>query len=281
MSEQTITSEQKIIDTPGNWDIASQGYASNIAPYMMEPFAAEIIHRLDVDHQANVLEVAAGSGALTLALSKRVKSLLATDFSPKMLEILGERISDAGIENTELELMDGQALEIDNASFDRAACSFGIMLFPERHKGFSELVRVLRPQGKAVVCAWAGPDKFEAFGLFMEGIQKAFPDFPKPEKPLPVFSLSDPVSFKEQMEAAGFMNVEVEFVAKTLVIESFDTLWGMLTIGAPPVKILFDQVGDEGIVRIREAMFEIIDKRYGSEPISLTNVATMGYGNVA
>jgi ubiquinone/menaquinone biosynthesis C-methylase UbiE len=273
--------EQKIIDTPENWDVASQGYAKNIAPFMMEPFAAEIIDRLDVDNQAKVLEVAAGSGALTLALSKKVDFLLATDFSPKMLELLGKRIRDEGIENTSLEVMDGQALNINDASYDRAVCSFGIMLFPERHKGFSELVRVLRPQGKAVICAWAGPDKFEAFGLFMQGIQKAFPEFPKPAQPLPVFSLSDPVSFKEQMEDVGFRDVEVEFVAKKLVIDNFETLWTMLTVGAPPVKILFDQVGEDGIGRIHDALVEIIKEQFGNGPISVTNVATVGYGNVA
>jgi len=274
-------SEQKIIDTPENWDAASQGYAKNIAPYMMEPFAGEIIDRLHVDNQTKVIEVAAGSGALTLPLSKKVDSLLATDFSPKMLELLGQRIINEGIENTVVAVMDGQALEIDNASYDRAVCSFGIMLFPERHKGFSELVRVLRPRGRAVICAWAGPDKFEALGLFMEGIQKAFPDFPKPAKPLPVFSLSDPHSFKNQMEAAGFKDVEVEFVSKTLVIDNFNTLWTMLTIGAPPVKILFDQVGEDGQKRVQNALAEIIENRFGSDPISMTNVATVGYGNVA
>jgi ubiquinone/menaquinone biosynthesis C-methylase UbiE len=273
--------EQKIVDTPENWDVASQGYAKNIAPFMMEPFAAEIIDRLDVDDKAKVLEVAAGSGALTLALSKKVNCLLATDFSPKMVELLGKRITDEGIENTSLKVMDGQSLKIRDASYDRAVSSFGIMLFPERHKGFLELVRVLKPHGKAVICAWAGPDKFEAFGLFMQGIQKAFPDFPKPAKPLPVFSLSDPVSFKEQMEAAGFRDVEVEFVAKKMVVDNFETLWTMLTVGAPPVKILFDQVGEDGIVRIHDALVEIIEEQFGDGPISVTNVATVGYGNVA
>ena len=109
--------EQMIVDTPEDWDMASRGYAKNIAPFMMEPFASEIIDRLDVDNQAKVLEVAAGSGALTLALSKKADSLLATDFSPKMLELLGMRITDEGIENTVLKVMDGQALKIGDASY--------------------------------------------------------------------------------------------------------------------------------------------------------------------
>jgi len=274
-------SEKKIVDTPENWDAASQGYAVNIAPYLMEPFAEEFIDRLDVDDQTHVLEVAAGSGALTESLSRKVKSVLATDFSPRMLKLLDERMSAAGIGNTTFRVMDGQSLTIDDASFERVACSFGIMLFPERHKGFSELVRVLRPGGKAVVSGWAGPEKFEALGLFMKGIQKAIPELANSSSPLPVFSLSDPVSFKNQMEDAGFKDVRVELVTRTMEIDSFDQLWNMLTVGAPPVKILFDKVGDDGKVRLQNALAEIIEERFGNDTISLSNAATLAYGQVA
>jgi len=198
-----------------------------------------------------------------------------------MLELLELRMINAGFENTTLEVMDGQALKIDDNSYDRAVCCFGLMLFPERHRGFSELYRVLRPGGKAVVTGWAGLDRFEAFALFMEGIKRAIPDFPQSKTPLPVFSLADPVSFKNQMEDAGFKDVKVEFVAKSLTFDSFDKLWNLLTVGAPPVKILFDKLGDNGKVLIRKAMIEIIQERFGSDPIIMTNQATMGYGEVA
>ena len=68
-------SDQQIIDTPENWDEASQGYAEKIAPVMMETFAEEFVIRLDVNSNTEALEVAAGSGALTTTLAKNVKSL--------------------------------------------------------------------------------------------------------------------------------------------------------------------------------------------------------------
>ena len=55
-----------------------------------------------------------------------------------------------------------------------------------------------------------GPDKFEAFGLFLEGIQSAFPEMPPPPQPPAVFSLANPERFKAEMEAAGFGEVEVD-----------------------------------------------------------------------
>jgi len=279
MSEQQITTPpQAIVDTPENWDAASQGYAEKVAPFLMESFAQDHIDRLHLNGKTETLEVAAGSGALTELLARNVRCLLAIDFSPKMIELARKKISEAGIRNVEFELMDGQALDVYDASFDRAACSFALMLFPDRHKGFMELNRILRPGGRAVVSGWAGPDRFEAYGMFLEAIQKAFPDFPKAASPPPVLSLSDPDSFKIQMEAAGFKKVEVEYVSREMVMDDFASVWAMLTVGAPPIKMIFDKVGADGKDRLRDAFASIIEKRYGNSPISISNTATIGSG---
>jgi SAM-dependent methyltransferase len=267
------------LDTPQNWDTASRGYAEKVAPVMMRAYADAFVERLEVEPSHEALEVAAGSGALTETLAAQVKSLLATDFSPKMVELLRERMRATGAANVTCEVMDGQALQLEEASFDRAACSFALMLFPDRAKGFSELRRVLRPGGRAVVSGWAGPDKFEAFGLFLGAMRAAFPDRPPPAPP-PVFSLANPADFKGQMEAGGFIDVEVEFVARDLEVAGFDEMWAMLTVGAPPVQALFDRVGPDGRERLRDTLAGIVDQRFGSGPIRLTNTATLGFGNV-
>ena len=79
-------------DTPENWNAASLGYAEHVAPRMMEAYADEFADRLDLDSSTEALEVAAGSGALTHVLAKRVKSLLATDFAADMIAILRDRM---------------------------------------------------------------------------------------------------------------------------------------------------------------------------------------------
>lgn len=265
-------------DTPENWNAASRGYAEHVAPRMMEAYAEEFADRLDVDSSTNVLEVAAGSGALTHALAKRVKSLLAIDFAPDMIAILRERMRAVGADHVTCEVMDGQALQLDDDCFDRVACSFALMLFPQRAKGFAEMRRVLRPGGRALVTGWAGPDKFEAMGIFLAAMRAAFPEMPPPPGPPPVFRLADPVSFKSEMEAAGFEDVEIDFVSRDLEVADFDTMWEMLTCGAPPVQMLFDRVGPAGKNKLHDTLGGIIEQRFGASPIRLTNVATVGCG---
>jgi SAM-dependent methyltransferase len=264
--------------TPESWGAASRGYAEQVAPRLMNPFVGTFLDGLQVDSDTEALEVGAGSGAFTEVLFPRVKSLLATDFSPAMIEVLRERLGALGATNVRFAVMDGQALDLEDSSFDAAACCFTLMLFPDRGRGFSELCRVLRPGGRAMVSGWAGPDRFELFGLFLEAVKSAFPDL-RPPPSRPVFSLADLDEFKDQMEAGGFRQIEVEAVARDMEIESFDGVWAMLTAGAPPVQVLFDQVGEAGRNRLRESLAQIVEQRFGGGPIRVTNVATVGWGS--
>ena len=274
-----MTENVPTADSPESWGAASRGYAEKVAPLLMQAFADTFVERLGADSDAEVLEVGAGSGALTEALARRVKSVLATDFAPQMIEVLQERMQAVGATNVRCEVMDGQALALDDKSFDAAACSFALMLFPDRAQGFSELCRVLRPGGRALISTWAGPDKFEAFGLFLAAMDVAFPDMPPPPSPLPVFSLADPTDFRAQMEAGGFHDVAVEFASQELEVQTFDELWAMFTVGAPAVQVLFDRVGARGERRLRDALREIVEERFGTGPITTTNVATVAVGS--
>lgn len=261
--------------TPESWSAASAGYAEKVAPILMRPFVDEMIGRLDVASTHDVLEVAAGSGALTEALAPHVRSVLATDFAPKMIEVLERRMSSLGIVNVSYAVMDGQALDLEDDTFDRAASSFGIMLFPDRAKGFAELRRVTRSGGRVVVSGWAGPERFEAFALFLAAVQRAFPDMPPPPAPPPVFSLADPARFATELEEAGFREVEVDFVERDMEVDGVEESWQMFTVGAPPVQALLDRLGPGADIRLRDAHAAIVEDRYGSGPIRLTNTATV------
>lgn len=268
-------------DTPENWGLASRGYGEKVAPVMMRPFVDAIVDRLDVGPGSRVLEVGAGSGVLTEVLAPAVDALVAVDFAPRMIELLEERMAAAGIANVTTAVMDGQALEFDDGSFDAAASSFAVMLFPDRAKGFAEMCRVVRPGGRIVVTGWTGPPTFEAFGLFMAALQRAFPEMLPPPTPPPVFSLADPAVFRREMQQAGIRDVEVVLESRELRLESAEQAWGMMAVGAPPVKMLFDRVGPVGKDKVREALDQVVEERYGAGSFLLTNVATVGFGRAS
>ena len=148
------------------------------------------------------LDVAAGSGALSIPAARLGARVLATDLSPAMLELLERRARDEGL-SIETRVMDGHALELDDDSFDMAGSQFGVMLFPDMPKGIAEMARVVRPGGRVLVTAYGDPHAIEFLGVFVAAVQAAVPSFEGPPMdPLPLpFQLHDPERLRREVLA--------------------------------------------------------------------------------
>ena len=105
-----------------------------------------------------LLDVATGSGNVSIAAARRGAKVTALDLTPKLLEAQRAR---AAAEGLEINLIEGDAEELpfDADSFDRVTSCFGVMFAPRQKLAAEELVRVARPGGSIVVAAWT-PDGF-------------------------------------------------------------------------------------------------------------------------
>lgn len=105
----------------------------------------------------SALDVACGSGKLTAVLADiagpkgRVVGL---DFSPQMLEI-------ARRDHPELEFLEGDALHLpfDDASVEASTIAFGLRNLSDPVRGLREMLRVVKPGGRAVVLEFVRPPK--------------------------------------------------------------------------------------------------------------------------
>lgn len=113
-----------------------------------------------VDDRSVVLDLAAGTGDLTMAFARLGKpaSILSTDFVPEMLNV-GERKAAAydGPTKIEFEVADAQDLPFEDGRFDIATVAFGVRNLPDRPANFREVRRVLKPGGRYVILEFTRP----------------------------------------------------------------------------------------------------------------------------
>jgi SAM-dependent methyltransferase len=100
-----------------------------------------------------VLDVATGTGNVSVPAALAGATVTGLDLTPKLIEVQRERAREAGVR---IELREGDAEELPFAdeSFDRVTSCFGVMFAPRQSVAAGELMRVLAPGGDIVVTAW-------------------------------------------------------------------------------------------------------------------------------
>lgn len=116
-----------------------------------------------------ILDLATGTADLAIALAKRNPHahIVGMDISEKMLEIGKEKVQKHGLESQiELRLGDAASLPFDDNSFDTVTVGFGVRNFENRELSLSEIQRVLKPNGHAVILEFSMPEKFPIKQLY-------------------------------------------------------------------------------------------------------------------
>jgi SAM-dependent methyltransferase len=131
-----------------------QVYEQHMVPLFFEPYAQDLAQRLAAIAPGEVLEIAAGTGAVTRHLAQLLPAssrIVATDLNAPMLEEAQRRGTARPVQ---WRVADAMQLPFEDESFDAVACQFGAMFFPDRAHAFAEARRVLRPGGVLVFNVW-------------------------------------------------------------------------------------------------------------------------------
>src|SRR5687767_15274872 len=99
-------------NTRAAWDRIAPGYDRTNTPTQMW-LGNEGLRRVGLRSGMRFLDVAAGSGALSIPAARLGARVLATDQSPRMLQLLEARAANEGL-GIETRVMDGHALELDD-----------------------------------------------------------------------------------------------------------------------------------------------------------------------
>lgn len=189
----------------------------------------------------SVLDLASGTGDLAEALSGRVRHVLATDFSPAMVEAARRR-SLPGVDH---RVLDMRELDLPDAGFDAVVCRFGYMLVPDPERAFAETRRVLRAGGRLAFATWAPASRnpwATAYGPVL--IERGLQEPPKPDEP-GQFALSSAEEIEPLVRGAGFAAVAVREVPVEYRFESWSDYRRVITGLAASVRQLLAGLDDD------------------------------------
>jgi len=256
------------------WDLVADAYLLDQVPHF-EAFAEMALDIIGVDGVDiyEVADVACGPGTLALKAAARGARVAALDFSPAMISQLKGRLASSQMQ-AEVVVGDGQALPWADGRFHAAFSMFGLMFFPDRAAGFRELHRVLRKDGRALVSSWVPIDQVpilrDAIALLMQAAHA-------PSTPSAPAPLSTPETFRAEMEAAGFVDVEIEERSVLVPFASPTALLEWMSRSAP-IMVMKQNMGnaafDEVYARWNVAMME----QHGAMPLQYPLVALFGTG---
>ncbi len=251
--------------------MVADAYTLELLP-LFEVFSRHALELVPTPAAARVLDVAAGPGTLTLLAAEAGRSVSAIDFSPAMVQNLKRRLNGAQL-GADVRLGDGQALPWGDGEFDAAFSMFGLMFFPDRARGFSELHRVLKPGGAAVVSSWAPIEG--VFRSIMAAMAEVLPDiaFGSGKGPL-----GDPRELRDEMAAAGFIEVTVHERHHSLSGGTPAEIWSQCERATAPIVLLKSHMDPLRWVEVSGGVVQRLEKEYGKKPVSFAATAYLCSG---
>ena len=179
-------------------------YDRYLVPLIFESYAADLVARLNEIDPETVLEVAAGTGAVTRAMAASLGesvSIVSTDLNQPMLD---HAASVGTARPVVWQQADATALPFPNGSFDVVVCQFSVMFFPDRRRAFSEICRVLKPGGVFLFNVWDRIEDNEFAEVVTDALAGLFPEDPPMFLPRTPHGYYDEAVVQADVAAAGF-----------------------------------------------------------------------------
>ncbi|WP_026898608.1 bifunctional demethylmenaquinone methyltransferase/2-methoxy-6-polyprenyl-1,4-benzoquinol methylase UbiE [Daejeonella oryzae] len=167
-----------------------------------------------------ILDVATGTGDFAFEAIKilKPKKVIGVDISSGMLAVADEKIIKRNLQDTfEVRLGDSEKLIFEADTFDALIVAYGVRNFENLDQGLSDMLRVLKPGGKAVILEFSKPKVFPVkqgynfyFKYITPTIGKLFSKDASAYSYLPesVAAFPDGDEFTSRMENAGFRNTK-------------------------------------------------------------------------
>lgn len=172
----------------------------------------------------SVLDIATGTGDFAIAALKlKPEEIVGVDISQGMLDVGIEKMKRKGVDDIiSMQLGDSEKLPFDDNRFDALTVGFGVRNYENLEKGLTDMLRVLRPEGRAIILEFSKPRKFpvkQTFGFYSKRVipflgktiskdKRAYEYLPESVEAFP-----EGQDFLDIMTKVGYKNVDSQLVS--------------------------------------------------------------------
>ena len=243
-----------------------QMYDRLMVPMIFASYARDLAQRIKAHRPRDLLEIAAGTGAVTTVLAAELPDthITATDLNEPMLA--QARTHLAGKPNITWQQADALSLPFGDASFDIVACQFGAMFFPDRVKGYAEARRVLRLGGRFLFNVWDRIEDNDFAAVMQQTMHRVFASDPPQFMARTPHGYHDPARIRGDLTAAGFRDVTIEMVTHRSPAASAQDAAVAYCQGTP-MRGEIEARGAPGLAATTQRVAEALACRFGDGPI--------------
>jgi demethylmenaquinone methyltransferase/2-methoxy-6-polyprenyl-1,4-benzoquinol methylase len=126
------------------------------------------IKQLESIQPKRILDIATGTGDFAIAALKlNPEEVVGVDISQGMLDVGIEKMKKKKLDGiVKMQIGDSEKLPFEDGSFDALTVGFGVRNYQDLEKGLADMLRILRPGGKAIILEFSKPKKFPIKQLF-------------------------------------------------------------------------------------------------------------------
>ena len=141
--------------------------------------ALQFLDRLEILPGERLLDVACGTGQLTIPAAEMGAEARGLDISENWIAQARKNAAAAGVE-ARFDLADAEEMPYGDARFDTLTSMIGVMFAPRPERATAEMLRVVRPGGRIALVNWTAEGMVGEFFRIVAGYA------PPPEIPSPL-----------------------------------------------------------------------------------------------
>jgi SAM-dependent methyltransferase len=258
------------------WDAAAATYEDTIEKRTTF-FVTGLLERLLERDRDHVVDVACGTGIVTLALAQGGSRVTAIDHSSAMVSRTRARVDERGLAGRVApDVADAMSLDLPSGRASAAVSNHGVIFCPNVDRAIREMARVTRTGGVVALTAWTPMEHNGLrYWLDLDPEVLGFP-VPVPEG----FAFSDIDALQRSLSKAGLVDLQIDEVdGPSVELPSWKAIRGMLK--SPAFASMFEGLDTIQSATLEEAIVTLTQMTYGEGAIEIPKQAWIASGRVS